>query len=123
MCEDNKMNDESQDVSKVLGVIGAGGTLGLIFGIIRGVVNQKHGGWGGLFRGMFAAIGAAILVALGIADLDLTITKQAAIIGVSAYVADDILLGLVNISKLFSNDPIGFLQNILSSLKGGKRND
>lgn len=115
-----KMDDET---SRVVSIIAGGGALGLAFGIIRGVVNQKHGGWPGFIRGAFASVGAAILVALGIADLELTVTKQAAIIGVSAYVADDILLGLLTLGQMFGKDPVGFVRDIFSSIRGGKRNE
>lgn len=109
--------DEEHHKTIVTAAITAG-VIGMVMGIARGIVQQKHGGWGPFFRGLVASIAAAILVGWGLADFDMSPTKQAFVIGVCAYLADDVLTGLQEIAKLFSADPFGTFEKVWSALRG-----
>lgn len=106
------------NTNKVLAVATSAGIIGLVTGIARGVVQQKHNGWGGFFRGLVASVLVAVLMGWTLADLDVSPTKQAVIIGVCAYLADDVLLGLQEVARLFGADPFGTLQRIWQAVRG-----
>lgn len=106
------------NTNKVLAAATSAGIIGLVTGIARGVVQQKHNGWTGFFRGLVASVLVAVLMGWTLADLDVSPTKQAVIIGVCAYLADDVLLGLQEVARLFGADPFGTLQRIRQAMRG-----
>ena len=124
--EPNMKNDEEphmkndEELRNLAAITAASGVAGLVVGIFRGIVQERHGGGWGFVRGMVASITVAVLVSLMLHDTDLTTSKQAALIGLAAYVADDLLSGIVLLAQLFRTDPIGFMSNVWSSIRGGR---
>lgn len=104
--------------STLLAYLATGGVLGLFVGIARGIIQQKHGSIGAFFRGVVASIFVAVIVSWGLADTTITNTTQATIIGVCAFIADDILLGLVSLGSLMGRDPLGFFSRLLAAYRG-----
>lgn len=112
------MDDEH---NKLLTVAATAGIIGLFAGIARGVVQQRHGGWVPFLRGLMASIAVAVLVGWGLDDAGLSPTKAAAIIGVCAWLADDVLLGLGELAKVFGADPFGFFDRVWKAIRGAKQ--
>lgn len=114
-------SDQQHELRRVLAIIGVSGLAGLLVGAARGIVQERHGGWRGFARGAVASVVVAVLAALALDDSGLSAAKQGAIIGVLAYVADDMLAGLMLLSRLFAADPLGFVRQLWQSLRGGDR--
>ncbi len=110
-----------EELKEALGIATVAGLFGMFIGLARGIIQEKHGGWANFCRGAIASITVAVIAGLGLEGSDLSISKQAAVIGVCAYVADDVLLGLIAVARLFSTDPLGFLREIVSSIRGGRK--
>lgn len=102
-------------------ITAATGVLGLLAGAITEVVFNRYGGWGGLLRAALAGMLVAVLVQFGLHDSPLTPFQQAALIGLSATVADPILSGIFLLAVLFKNNPIEFIADVWSSIRGGKK--
>ncbi len=109
------MEDEHQ---KMLSAAATAAVIGLFAGVARGVIQQKHGGWVAFLRGLVASVLVAVLIGWSIDDVDLSPTKLAAIIGVCAYLADDVLLGLGELAKIFGADPFGFARRVWAAIRG-----
>lgn len=110
------MGDDEQ--RRVLTSAAVAGLIGLMAGIARGVIVMKHGGWVPFVRGLIASVLVAVLIGWGIDDTDLSPTKAAAVIGVCAYLADDILVGLAEFARLFGADPLGFATRVWDAIRG-----
>lgn len=110
---------DDEDLRRIVAITAASGLAGLLVGAFRGVIQEKYGGWLGFVRGMAASIVVAVMAGLALHDADLSPTRQAAVIGLAAYVADDVLSGIVLLGQLFRNDPIGFFRSVWTSFKGG----
>ena len=110
-----------EDQRKLLTVAATAGAIGLFAGVVRGVVQQRHGGWPNFFRGLAASVAVAILVGWGLDDAGLSPTKAAAIIGVCSWLADDVLLGLGELAKVFGADPLGFIDRVWKAIRGQKQ--
>ena len=96
------------------------GAIGFIVGVARGVIEERHGGWLGFARGITSAIVVSAIVGLGLADSAFPPTMQACIIGVCAYVSEDIVMGVSKIAAEAGKDPIGVLRAIRDAWRGRK---
>lgn len=82
-----------------LGVILTSGAVGLVGSIANGVIQKKHGGWGGFFGALFIGITISVIVGLGIQNYIQSETARLAIIGACAVVSDDIWAGLKSLGS------------------------
>ena len=112
------MMEQQKEYEGALVTAGVTGTLALVIGIFRAVINERHGGPRGLIRGILASIVVAVLVGWALTGFDLQLPVKLAIVGVCAYLADDILLGLVVIGSLFRDDPGSFIFKLFDALRG-----
>jgi hypothetical protein len=112
------MKDEQQfqDLLQIAAVSGVGG---LLLGVAKIVIHDQHGSLFRFVRGAFSSVVVAILAAFALADTGWSWSRQAAIVGILAYMADDVLIGVVILGKLFANNPMSFLRDLWNSLKGG----
>jgi hypothetical protein len=108
----------TENGEKIIAVAGTAGAIGLATGIARGIVQSRHDGWASFFRGMIASVTAAVLIGWSLSDFGFTPTTFAAIVGVCAFLADDVLLGLQEVGKLFGADPIGTIQRVWAAIRG-----
>lgn len=111
------MKDKTE-LDLLLAAGGTAGVIGLFVGIARGVIQAKHGSMGAWVRGITASLIVGVAVGWGLSDTAFTATTQAAIIAACAYVADDVLTGLLVLGGLFSNDPAAFITRILDGMRG-----
>lgn len=111
------MNNK-EEISALWTAMAASGAIGLVVGIARGIIQQKHGSIGALARGAIASVLVAVLVSWGLADAGLSVTTKGAITGICAFIADDILLGLLSLGALIGKDPIGFFSRLTAAYRG-----
>lgn len=107
-----------EEHERVLSAAAAAGAIGLIVGIARGIVQQRHGGWVTFCRGLVASVLVAVLIGWSIEDAGLTPSQLAAIVGVCAYLADDVLMGLGELAKIAGADPFGFVARVWAAVRG-----
>jgi hypothetical protein len=111
------MNNK-EELSTLMTALTASGAIGLAVGIARGIIQQKHGSFGAFLRGTIASVLVAVLVSWGLADAGLSVTTKGAITGICAFIADDILLGLLSLGALIGKDPLGFFSRLSAAYRG-----
>jgi hypothetical protein len=79
------MDQNNQD--RILTVLYTTGIIGFIVGIVRGVIEENHGGFLGFVRGVLSALVVSVLVGLGLADSTFPPMMQTCIVGVCAYIS------------------------------------
>jgi hypothetical protein len=110
--------ESKEDINTLIAAMSVSGALGLVVGIMRGVIQQKHGSFAAFVRGILASILVAVFVSWGLADSGLSATTKATITGICSFIADDILLGLMSLAALMGRDPIGFFTRIVAAYRG-----
>jgi hypothetical protein len=111
------MKNEDQ-LARLLEIMTISGLGGFLLGIARIIIHDQHGTVFRFFRGAVSSVVVAVLASFALADSDLSMTRQFAIVGGLAYVADDILVGVLIISKLFAKSPLSFVKDLWSSIRG-----
>lgn len=104
----------------LLTVLFTAGVIGFVVGIARGVIEERHGGWVGFFRGIVSALVVSTFVGFGLADSAFPPTMQACIIGVCAYISEDIVLGVRKITGEFGRNPLGVVKAVVDAWRGRK---
>lgn len=117
------MIKDDEELNKLIALASISGIGGFLLGVAKIIIHENHGSLQRFFRGAVASIVVAVLTALALADSGMSWSRQAAIVGILAYVADDMLSGLLIIGKLFANNPLAFLKDLFSSLRGGGTKD
>lgn len=112
------MKDEEQ-LNRLLELTSVAGLGGVLLGIAKIVIHERHGTLRRFFRGAASSVVVAVLAAFALADSGQPWPRQAAIVGILAYVADDILSGLLILGKLFATNPLAFIKDLWSSIRGG----
>lgn len=107
-----------EDWNALLTAMTASGALGMIAGIFSGIIQKKHGSFGGFIRGVLASVFVGVLAGWGLADTDLSLNTRSMVIGICSFIADDILLGLMSLATLLGRDPFGFFSRVLSAYRG-----
>ena len=107
------MNTDKELVTTLL----LGGVAGLFMGIGRGIVQARHDGWFGFIRGIVASVVVAEILGLALASTSLAPSLQIAIIGASAFVADDVILAFGVVVRLIASDPIGFFSRFFQAYR------
>ncbi|SEA50754.1 hypothetical protein [Variovorax sp. YR216] len=105
-----------------LGIMASSAIVGAIAGLAQGVVQKRHGGWGGLLRAVLTGVVVAIIVGLGIEDFVGSETLRLAIVGACAVISEDIWAGLKMLGNGMRKDPLGFAARLLDALRGRERN-
>ena len=102
---------------KFLHVAAPAGALGFAVAVFRGVIEQGCG-WRKWFAGLAASVLVSAFVGLGLHDTETPCFLQYAIVGLCAYVARDILMGLTHISGMVASQPFETLTKIRDFLRG-----
>lgn len=110
--------NKNEEISTLYTALTVSGVIGLVVGIARGVILQRHGSVGALLRGAVASALVAVLVSGGLEDSSLSLNMRISITGVCAFIADDILLGLLSLGQLLGKDPLGFLSRFVAAYRG-----
>lgn len=99
-------------------VIFTSGVIGLMIGVANGVIQRKHGGWGGFIGAVVTGLAVAVIVGLGIQDYVRSEGFRLAIVGVCAVISNDIWEGLQTFGKGLRTDLIGSIVRVLDALRG-----
>ena len=105
------------DWQKLFNVAGPAGAIGFSVAVFRGVINQC-GGWRVWLSGLAASILVAVLVDLGMHDYDAPFSVKLAVVGLCAYIARDILIGLTQVSGMIASKPFETLEKVRDFLRG-----
>ncbi|WP_395315818.1 hypothetical protein [Variovorax sp. UC74_104] len=103
---------------QTLGIIVSSALVGLFAGLAQGVVEKRHGGWGGFLRALLTGVSVAVFVGLGIEGFVASETLRLAIVGACAVVSEDIWMGLRSVGGAMRNDPLGFAVRLLDAIRG-----
>jgi len=99
-------------------VLAESAVIGVLIGVSRNIIHSRHGGLMGFFRGLLASVVMAVFVGLAINDMTGSPAVHYALIGISAYLSDDLLLALLQSVKIFAKDPTEFVTKIVRALRG-----
>jgi hypothetical protein len=94
------------------------GLVGLMVGIANGVIQRKHGGWGGFFGAMLIGVAVAVIIGLGVQDWIKSEAFRLAIVGVCAVISDDIWQGLKTFGIGLRTDPLGSIARLIDAMRG-----
>lgn len=103
---------------QTLGIILSSAVVGMFAGIAQGVVQKRHGGWGGFVRALVTGVVVAIFVGLAIERFVASETLRLAIIGACAVVSEDIWMGFRTLGAALRRDPFGFVVRVLDAVRG-----
>lgn len=101
-----------------LTIILTSGIIGLVTGIAQGIVQKRHGGWGGFVSAILTGIVVSVMVGLAIEGFVSSETLRLAIVGACAVVSEDIWNGLKTLGFGLRADPLGFIVRVLDALRG-----
>lgn len=107
-----------EEWDRVVVTVAASSFAGLCIGIAKTLILQRHGGWLPWLSMMAAAVVVAVMIGLTVDSTALPPTQKWAIVGLCAYLAEDILIGVGALVKLASTDPFGTVHKILDLFRG-----
>jgi hypothetical protein len=108
---------------QTLTIILTSGIIGLITGIAQGIVQKRHGGWGGFISAILTGIVVSVIVGLAIQGFVSSETLRLAIVGACAVVSEDIWNGLKTLGAGLRADPLGFVVRVLDAIRGRAPSD
>ncbi len=100
-----------------LALIGA--VIGGLVHAAREVIEKKYGSWGAWLRGLVASVFTGIVVSLLMDAVELPHAVEMAIVAISVYLADDVLVAMRSMGRMVANDPPSALRRIFDGLRGG----
>jgi hypothetical protein len=100
------------------GIIISSALVGLFAGLAQGIVEKRHGGWGGFLRALLTGVAVAVIVGLGIQGFVASETLRLAIVGACAVISEDIWMGLRAMGGAMRKDPLGFAVRLLDAIRG-----
>lgn len=110
------------DLNRAGWVAAPSAVIALVLATLRGVIAQKYGGLVGWLRGIFASLIVAVLVGFYLEGTNLPTLLKWAIVGTCAFLADDVLAGMLVLGSLFRNDPREFFRSIVDIFRGSLGN-
>lgn len=101
-----------------------GGLIGLsaLAAASRSILSEDRRSIAGFMRGLVLAGFVGTVVGLLTNDMKFSPPTQGGIVGIAAFVADDILLFVINASRLLRDDPRIMIDWVLRRDSGGYRN-
>lgn len=110
--------DDRNEFSKLIEAGGISLLIGLAIGLGRSIVNEKYGSFIGFLRCVLASGMVAVLVGWGLEGTTFSLTTRSMLVGVTALIADDVLVTLVSISRIAARDPIEFFLRLAAAYRG-----
>lgn len=97
------------------------GGWGILAAASRSILSEDRRSIIGFLRGLVLAIFVGIIVGLVIQDYGFTAPTQSAVVGISSFIADDILLMILAVSSAVCKDPreafLNFIQYVFGRSK------
>lgn len=112
--------DLQPEHKKLIEILTLAGFVGICVGIAKHVLIIRHGSWSQFTVGLIASVLVAVFIGLLLDNTDFTLTTKTAMVGISAYIAEDLLAVIKNLSIAFKNDPRGFVRESLEMWRGKK---
>lgn len=106
------------EYEKIVAGVAATGGAGVTVAVLRSIFQRRYGGVWQWLSMLAAASLVAVLTGFLLHDSDFSEHQRWAIIGVSAFLADDILFGILAISALFRTDPLGTFTRFWNAIRG-----
>lgn len=110
----------NSDWEKVVAVAVPSGIVSLSVGVISGVVQRRYGGFWCWFRALLSALVVGTTVGLFVDSSSLSAPTRTAVVIICAFVAGDLLEGLLQLSAMFRADPIGLFKRFKIAIRGEK---
>lgn len=96
-------------------------TFGVSAGLSRWIAGGHEGGWRHLLGQLFLSAFVAIAAALYLAEEVMGDGKRLTFVILIAFVARDLLMGIISIALQFRSDPLGIVQRVREALRGEKK--
>lgn len=109
-----------EEYERVLHAAAATSVAGLAMGIWRGLIKHRYGGWLQWLATLVGTVFVAVMAGFVVADADLPLGWSFAVVGLCAFLADDILLGVGAIASMFRADPLGLFARVVDAIRGRK---
>lgn len=93
-------------------------TIAVMGGFARFAFSENRS-FVSFIRGVVIAAFVGVMVSLALQDTFLSESMRGMIIGVSSFCADEVVLFLLACAKEVRNDPLKYLMNILTAVRGG----
>ena len=107
-------------LNRILEILYVSSGIGVVVSIIRKILEERHGNLSEWVKGVLSAVLVAGIIGWGLADSGLAQTLQYCIIGISAYVADDLRVGIGRIVKDVAANPLQILKDAINTWRGQK---
>ena len=115
--------DEYEKLLHTASGAAAVGFGGFLVGFVKGIIHNRYGGFWQWLALMLGTVFVAIIAGYALDASDLSANQQRAVIGIAAYLADDILIALVSVSGMFRKDPFGVVDRALNVMWGRRKGD
>lgn len=87
--------------------------IALTAGVARSIASGERRSFGQFFQGLFIAGFVGALTALAISNLPYSEAFKGFIIGLAAFAGEDVLLGVLSLSRSFAKDPQKYVDRYL----------
>ena len=95
------MNDEARLLNTLLSLVG----ISTLAAASRSILTEDRRSFLGFIRGLILAAFAGTIIGLIIQNYNFSPSMQVAIVGIASFVADDLLLMILAISRTFRDNP------------------
>lgn len=108
---------------QTIDTIGSLGGISALAAISRTILSEQRRSFVGFLRGIILALFVAIMTGMIIQDYNFSPSMYNAIVGIAAFVADDILILIIKAAKTATTEPgaaLDWLINFLTGIRKGK---
>lgn len=109
---------------QTLDTIGSLGGISTLAAISRTILSEDRRSFIGFVRGIVLALFVALMTGMLIQDYKFSASMSDAIVGIAAFVADDILMLVLKLAKMITTNPgkaLDWLIQFLTGIRKGKR--
>ena len=106
------------DWDRIVQIVAASSAAGAVVGAIRIVVSYRYEGKWQWLAVMLGTVFIAVITGLLVADTDLSPAWASAVIGISAFVADNLILALLTVARSIGANPLRAIRRIVAAARG-----
>jgi thiosulfate reductase cytochrome b subunit len=103
---------------RIVHIVAASGAAGFVVGAVRIVISYRYETKLQWLAVMCGTVFIAVITGLLVADTDLSPAWASAVIGLSAFVADNLILALLTIAKSVGANPLRAIRRIMAAVRG-----
>lgn len=92
--------------------IGLALTIALMAGVARSIAAGERRSFAAFLQGLFIAGFVGAMTALALAQTDFSEAFKGFVIGIASFAGEDVLLGLLKVSRTFAKQPVEALIKI-----------